>query len=57
MKKEIDHMKVLDNIGTTGHIAELCEVSSQVVSMWKQARRIPKGWYKYLKEIRPEAFK
>ena len=57
MKKEIEHIKVLDNIGTSGQIAKLCEVSSQAVSMWKQAGKIPKAWYKYLREIRPEAFK
>lgn len=57
MSDKIDHRKALDKIGTTGQIAELCEVKSQAVSKWKRDNKIPKARLMYLKEIKPEAFK
>ena len=46
---------IINELGGTGKLAALCEVSSQAVSQWKK-NGIPKAQRKYLQSIRPELF-
>ena len=47
--------EIIDNIGGTGKVAELCGVDPSTVSCWRN-RGIPRGHRLYLRKIRPAAF-
>jgi hypothetical protein len=46
---------IVDRLGGTGRLAELCDVSSQAVSQWKRFG-IPTARRAYLRLLNPEAF-
>jgi phage terminase Nu1 subunit (DNA packaging protein) len=46
---------IVDRLGGTGRLAELCDVSSQAVSQWKRFG-IPTARRAFLKLLNPEAF-
>jgi len=48
--------KIIDYIGTTGEVAALCGVHKSTVSQWRK-RGIPEGWRRWLKQIKPRAFR
>lgn len=52
----MDANKIIDELGGTGVVAELCDVKPPSVSEWRSAG-IPKARLMFLKVIRPEVFK
>lgn len=50
--REVDD-KLIDDLGGTGKVAELCEVTPSAVSQWRKDG-IPKPWRKYLALARPD---
>lgn len=53
-KKSIS--SIVEKLGGTSAVAEICEVSSQAVSQWKLKNRIPKARLQFLKLLNPNAF-
>ena len=49
----MDASKVIDDLGGTNAVAELCDVSPQAVSQWREDG-IPKARLMYLKAVRPD---
>lgn len=47
--------QIIDAIGGTAKVAQLCEISAQAVCNWR-AKGIPKPWRKYLQAVRPNVF-
>lgn len=47
---------VIDALGGTKATAELCELTLGAISQWRTSG-IPKPWQKYLKAVRPDAFR
>jgi hypothetical protein len=54
MKAKTDS-DIIDALGGTGAVADLCDVRPASVSEWRKAG-IPKARRMYLKAIRPEVF-
>ena len=46
---------IIDRLGGTGRLADLCDVSSQAVSQWKRTG-IPSARRAFLKLLNPGAF-
>ena len=53
--KNLEHVKIIEEIGGTVATANVCEVSSQAVSKWKRTG-IPKARLMFLKEKLPMRF-
>lgn len=51
----MDPNKIINSLGGTNAVAELCEVTKSAVSQWRKAG-IPHSWIKYLRAIRPDVF-
>ena len=51
----MDPNKIIDAIGGTGKVAEICELTTGAVSQWRTAG-IPKPWMKFLQLARPDVF-
>jgi len=51
----MDTNKIIDSIGGTGKVAQLCGITSSAVTQWR-TKGMPKPWQKYLRKIRPKAF-
>lgn len=49
--------EIIELLGGTSKVAEICEVTSGAVSQWKSANKIPNARLLYLKLLRPEIFK
>lgn len=47
--------EIIDNLGGTSKVAEICEIKPASVSEWRQ-KGIPKAWKKYFQLARPDAF-
>lgn len=47
--------RVIDALGGTTKVAELCEITPQAVSQWRDDG-IPKPWRKFLAATKPDAF-
>jgi len=57
MDKELTPDEIIDALGGTSEVAELCEVGASAVSQWRNSRNgIPKPQMKYLRLARPEIF-
>lgn len=52
----MDPNKIIDALGGTNEVAELCQVTAQAVSQWR-VDGIPKARLMYLQAIRPDVFK
>lgn len=53
----MDTNKIIEALGGTKQVAELCGVTPSAVSQWRDPRnRIPPAHLRYLKLARPEAF-
>jgi len=52
----MDANEIIDAIGGTCAVAELCNVTTGAVSQWRTSG-IPAARLMYLKVVRPEAFK
>lgn len=52
----MDANKIIDRIGGTSAVAELCDISRQAVSQWRH-NGIPKATLKFLRLARPKVFK
>jgi hypothetical protein len=48
-------VRVIDLLGGTGAVAELCDIKPPSVSGWKR-NGIPKAQLNYLRAIRPDVF-
>jgi len=48
--------EIIDSIGGTGRVAVICGLGKSAISQWRK-RGIPASWARYLKKIRPQAFK
>lgn len=51
----MDASKIIDALGGTNAVAELCEVTPQAVSQWREVG-IPNARLMFLKLARPEVF-
>lgn len=52
----LEHSKLIDSLGGTGAVADLCGgITSQAVSKWRRTG-IPIPWLKFLELKRPELF-
>lgn len=51
----MDANKIIDALGGTNAVAELCEVTPQAVSQWRDDG-IPQARLMFIKVIRPEIF-
>lgn len=51
----MDANKIIDELGGTSAVAELCEVTPQAVSQWRESR-IPPARLMFLKLARPDIF-
>lgn len=55
-KDNLDPNAIIDALGGTGKVAELCEVTPGGVSIWRK-EGIPRARLMYLKLKRPKEFK
>ena len=51
----MESSRIIDLLGGTKRVADLCEISSQAVSQWRD-KGIPKPWLKFLRLAHPEVF-
>ena len=51
----MDTNKIIDDLGGTGAVAGLCDVTPQAVSEWRKYG-IPKARLMYLRLLRPDVF-
>jgi len=48
---------VIDSLGGTSAVAELCGLSTGAISQWRTSKfGIPKPWIKFFRATRPELF-
>lgn len=47
--------EVIDAMGGTGSVAELCDLSDSAISQWR-SKGIPKPWQRYLRLARPDVW-
>ena len=52
---EYDPNIIIDRLGGTSTVAELCDLRPPSISNWRTAG-IPKGWIKFFRSIRPDVF-
>lgn len=53
----MDTNHIIDALGGTSVVAELCGITTGAVSQWRTSERgIPKPWIKFFKATRPEVF-
>ena len=52
---EIDSNEIIDALGGTVKVAEMCEVTKAAVSQWRE-NGIPNARLMYLKLLRPDVF-
>ena len=50
------HSEIIDLLGGTSKVAELCEVTTGAVSQWRDDG-IPRARMMFLKAVRPDVFK
>lgn len=51
----MDANKIIDDLGGTAKVADLCEVTKQAVSQWR-SDGIPHARLMFLKAVRPDVF-
>ncbi|MBW7896542.1 MAG: hypothetical protein H3C27_15650 [Opitutaceae bacterium] len=51
----MDANTIIDAIGTSSEVAQLCDVTVSAVSQWRRAG-IPRARLLYLRAVRPDAF-
>ena len=51
----MDPKQIIDDLGGTSKVAELCDITPQAVSQWKE-KGIPKPWSKFLALMHPAVF-
>lgn len=51
----MDANKIIDSLGGTSAVAELCEVTTGAVSQWRDDG-IPRARLMFLKAVRPDVF-
>lgn len=56
MKTELPTSEVVRRCGGTCAVARMCDLTPPSVSGWIKHDRIPKGWLRYLKTVRPDVF-
>ena len=49
--------EIIEALGGSGKVAELCDITVGAVSQWKADGRIPSARLMYLKAVRPKVFK
>ncbi len=54
LKKSI--YSIVQELGGTGAVADLCHVSSQAVSQWIAKKKIPQARLLFLQLLKPEVF-
>ncbi len=52
----MDANTIIDELGGTSVVAEMCDVTTGAVSQWRE-HGIPKAQWKFLSAVRPEVFK
>lgn len=53
----MDTNKIIDDLGGTSAVAEMCGLTTGAVSQWRTSKSgIPKPWLKFFKATRPEVF-
>ncbi|MDN7700052.1 hypothetical protein QZM15_16400 [Burkholderia sp. AU44665] len=53
---ELDPNIVIDRLGGTGAVADICDIKDPSVSGWRK-HGIPKPWLRFLKVAFPDAFR
>lgn len=57
MDTTIDASAIIEALGGTSAVAEMCDIEPPSVSEWKKRNYIPKARLMYLKLARPDVFK
>lgn len=53
----MDTNKIIDGMGGTSAVADLCNLTTGAVSQWRTSKNgIPKPWLKLFKTMRPDLF-
>jgi len=53
----MDTNKIIDSLGGTSAVAELCGITTGAVSQWRTSEHgIPKPWLKFFQATRPDLF-
>ena len=55
MRPTMTDSEIIDNLGGTSKVAEMCDIKPSSVSDWRK-HGIPKGWRKYFEVTNPDAF-
>jgi hypothetical protein len=53
---EITASDIIDALGGTGRVAEMCEITAPSVSEWRAENHIPRARIKYLRLLHPQVF-
>lgn len=54
----MDTNQILDALGGTSAVAEMCGLTTGAVSQWRTSKSgIPKSWMKFFEASHPEVFK
>jgi len=56
MDTSLTASEIIDALGGTCAVAELCDIKPPSVSEWKETNRIPKARLMYLRLLRPDVF-
>ncbi|OWT69234.1 MULTISPECIES: hypothetical protein [unclassified Achromobacter] len=56
MSHETDDSKLIDALGGTVKVAQLCNLTTGAISQWR-TNGIPKGWRSFLRLAKPKVFK
>jgi hypothetical protein len=56
MEKLDEPSRIIDALGGTGKVAEICDLTDAAISQWRN-NGIPKAWLKYFKAYYPAAFR
>lgn len=51
----MDHSKLIDDLGGTSHVAEICRITTGAVSQWRKSG-IPEYRLAFFRLLRPELF-
>ena len=53
----MDTNKIIDSLGGTSAVAEMCNISTGAVSQWRTSENgIPKPWLMFFRATRPDVF-
>ena len=52
----MDTENIINKLGGSSKVAQICEINVAAVSQWKKNGRIPKGWLRFFQSEYPLVF-